>query len=120
MKIVVSATGDKKESMLDRRFGRCVYFHIYDSEKDEYTVINNDGASEGGGAGIAAAGRIIDENVDIVITGKLGPNAYELLKKEGVKAYSCETVPVCKAIEFYQNNQLSEMKGAGRAHHKMR
>lgn len=119
MKIAVSATGQNKESLLDRRFGRCDYFQIYDTETGEYSAIGNHGVATGGGAGIAAASQIIEENVEVIITGNLGPNAFELIEKAEMKAYSCDAVPVFKAIEMYQKNLLSEISIAVSAHHGM-
>lgn len=119
MKIAVSATGLSKESQLDRRFGRCEYFLIYDTETQEYTPIRNNGVSSGGGAGIAAASQVIDENVSVIITGNLGPNAYELIEKAGIKAYSCENLPTFRAVEMYQNNQLGTILAAGQSHQGM-
>lgn len=120
MKIAISATGQNKESLLDRRFGRCDYFLIYDTESGEYKAIGNAGASSGGGAGIAAASQVIEENVSVIITGNLGPNAFELIEKAGIKAYSCEALPVFRAIEMFQKNGLSEINAAGNAHHGMK
>lgn len=79
MKIAISATGQHKESLLDRRFGRCDYFQIFNTETGDYKVISNNGVSSGGGAGIAAASQVIEENESAIITGNLGPNAYELI-----------------------------------------
>lgn len=120
MKIAVSSTGQNKESLLDRRFGRCNYFLIFDTESGEYKVISNNGVSSGGGAGIAAASQVIEEEVSVIITGNLGPNAFELLEKTGAKAYSCEAIPVFRAIEMYLKSQLLEINTAGNAHHGMK
>lgn len=117
MKIVVSATGKNKESNLDKRFGRCDYFQIYDLETKEFKVLENEGAKSSGGAGIAAASQVIEEGVDVIITGNLGPNAYELVEKAGIKAYSCEVLSIVEAIEMYQKKQLTEISVAGNAHH---
>jgi predicted Fe-Mo cluster-binding NifX family protein len=117
MKIAVSATGKDKESLLDRRFGRCSYFLVFDTESGEYKAIGNNGASSGGGAGIAAASQIIEEDVAAIITGNLGPNAFGLFEKAGVKAYCCDGIPVFKAVEMYKKNQLLEIAAAGHAHH---
>ncbi len=119
MKILVSATGESKESLLDKRFGRCEFFQIYDTESDSYKVIENSGLDASGGAGIKAAGQVIEEKVDIVITGNLGPNAYELVEKAGIKAYSCEVVMVSEAVELFQKNVLQRISNAGNAHHGM-
>jgi predicted Fe-Mo cluster-binding NifX family protein len=120
MKIAVSATGQNKESLLDRRFGRCDYFLVFDTVTDDFKVIGNLGVASGQGAGIAAASQLIDENVSIIITGNLGPNAYELVEKAEMKAYSCEEIPVFGAIERFHKNQLPEINAAGNAHHGMK
>jgi len=117
MKIVVSATGKNAESNLDKRFGRCDYFQIFDMETKEMKVLENEGAKSSGGAGIAAASQVIEEGVDVIITGNLGPNAYELVEKAGIKAYSCDILPVLKAIEMFEKKQLTEISVAGNAHH---
>lgn len=119
MTIAVSATGQDEDFMLDRRFGRCDYFQIYDTGTKKYHTIKNLGVESGGGAGIAAASQLIDENADVIITGNLGPNAFELIEKAEIQAYSCEEVPVSMAIERYQKNLLSKISIAGSAHHGM-
>lgn len=119
MKIAISATGQTKESLLDRRFGRCDYFLIYDTEKKAWEAIANAGVSSGGGAGIAAASQLIEEHVEAIITGKLGPNAFELIQKAQIKAYSCEVLAVSRAMELFQNGDLLEISTAGNAHQKI-
>lgn len=119
MMIAVSTKGQDKESMLDRRFGRCDYFQIYDTDTKKYHTIKNLGVDSGGGAGIAAASQLIDEKAEVIITGNLGPNAFELIEKAEIKAYSCEEVSVSKAIERFQKNQLTRISIAGSAHHGM-
>ena len=73
MKIAISATGQHKESLLDRRFGRCNYFQIFNTETGDYKVISNNGVSSGGGTGIAAASQVIEENdMNIAILSRKG------------------------------------------------
>ncbi|MFA9379216.1 MAG: NifB/NifX family molybdenum-iron cluster-binding protein [Lachnotalea sp.] len=120
MKIAISAAGQNKENLLDRRFGRCDYFLIYDTESKEFKAIGNKGVSSGGGAGIAAASQVIEESVSVIITGNLGPNAFELVEKAGIKAYSCEALPVFKVVEMFQKNGLSQINAAGNAHPGMK
>lgn len=119
MKIAISSADKNKESLLDRRFGRCDYFLIFDTETEDFKAISNNGVASGGGAGIAAASQVIEEKITAIITGNLGPNAFELLQKAGIKAYSCEELPVLKAIELFKENKLSEINAAGNAHHGM-
>jgi len=81
-------------------------------------VVNN-GVSAGGGAGTIVASQIIEKDVAAVITGNLGPNAFELLEKLGIKSYSCEVLPASRAIELFKKEQLSEIAFDGKAYHGM-
>ena len=42
MKIAISSAGQNKESFLDKRFGRCNYFLIFNTENGEYKAINSE------------------------------------------------------------------------------
>lgn len=117
MKIAISATGKTIENLLDMRFGRCEYFQIHDTESGEIKVLENRGLNSGEGAGIAAANQLIDEKVDAIITGSLGPNAFELIKKTGIKAYKCGNIPINSILEKYKNMELKEIELSGPAHH---
>lgn len=116
MKIALSSVGKTLEDSLDSRFGRCKYFLIYDTDNDELKTIENEGQSAGGGAGIAAAQQIIDEAVDVVITGNLGPNAYDLIKGSEIKAYKGENISCNLLIERYNKGELKEINAAGPSH----
>ena len=117
MKIGISASGKNVDSLLDVRFGRCEYFQIHDTNTGEIKILENEGKSARGGAGIAASNQLIDEKVDVIITGNLGPNAFELIEKEGIKAYKCEDMPVKLALDKYKNDELEEITTSGPAHH---
>lgn len=119
MKIGISCTGKKLEDLMDVRFGRCEYFQIHDTESAQVKVLENEGKSSGGGAGIAAAQQIINEDVDAIITGHLGPNAFEIIEKSGVKVYKCESISIKLVLQKYKNNELQELKEAGKAHNGM-
>ncbi|MBW9150730.1 hypothetical protein KTC97_01625 [Clostridium estertheticum] len=43
MKIVISSNGKTNENLLDKRFGRCEYFQIHDTESGEVKVSENKG-----------------------------------------------------------------------------
>ncbi len=104
---------------LDLRFGRCSYFVIFDTEKGLLKSVENKGQSSGGGAGIAAAQQIIDENVGVVITGHMGPNAFNLMKASDIKVYQGKEVPCQEVISLYQADKLLEITEAGPAHRGM-
>jgi predicted Fe-Mo cluster-binding NifX family protein len=113
MKIAISSKGTKLEENMDLRFGRAEYFIIYDLEKDEFQAIENKGYTASGGAGIASAQQLIDEDIDIVISGNFGPNAYNLLNSSEIKMYKGEEISIKELIENYKSGKLEEIKTAG-------
>ncbi|EPY2273917.1 NifB/NifX family molybdenum-iron cluster-binding protein [Clostridium sporogenes] len=119
MKIAISSTGKTMENLLDMRFGRCEYFQIHDSESKEVKILENEGQNASGGAGIVASNQLVDEKVDVIITGNLGPNAFEIIEKAGIKAYKCESVAINSAIDKYNKGELEQISMSGPAHHGM-
>lgn len=118
MKIAISAKGKITDDSLDPRFGRCEYFQIYDTEVKATKIVKNKGQEASGGAGIAAANQLIEEEVDVIITGSLGPNAFEIIEKTDIKAYKCDNIAISEALEKYNNNELEEITIAGKAYER--
>ncbi len=116
MKIAFSSTGKDMASALDPRFGRCAYFVFYDKETGDIEAVSNDGVSASGGAGIAAAQQIINNNVDVMITGAVGPNAFNGLKASGIKVYQCGQTDLNNALHLLSSNKLELIDAAGRSH----
>ena len=74
MIIAVTARGKSEQDMVDTRFGRAKFIVLYDDQKDIFEVIDNQVNLEAAqGAGIQTAQRIVDQEVDLVITGNCGP-----------------------------------------------
>ncbi|NMA84014.1 MAG: diguanylate cyclase [Epulopiscium sp.] len=119
MRIAMSATGKTKDDLLDVRFGRCNYFLIYDTESEEIEVIENQGQVSGGGAGIVAAQQLINEKVDMLITGNLGPNAFAIMDKANIKVYQSESMPISSVLGKHDKGELKELKEAGPSHYGM-
>lgn len=90
MKIAVSAKGSTMERDIDERFGRCPYFIIVEVADGNYKfleTVKNIGSKRTGGAGSFAAKLVAEKKVDAVITGEVGPNAFEVLKQFGIKIH---------------------------------
>jgi predicted Fe-Mo cluster-binding NifX family protein len=117
MKIVISSTGKTTEDLLNLRFGRCEYFQIHNTESVEIKILENKGQNASGGAGIVATNQLIDEKVDVIITGNLGPNAFELVEKAGIKAYKCGSIIISSVLEKYNKGELEEIQMSGPAYH---
>lgn len=112
MKICVTASSGGLDAQLDPRFGRCQYFLIVDSDKMDFEVMPNMGAKTMGGAGIQAAQAVANKGVEVVITGNVGPNAFQTLSVAGIKIITGAFGTVRDVIEMYNSGQLKEPSGA--------
>jgi predicted Fe-Mo cluster-binding NifX family protein len=109
MRICVSASSSGLDAAVDSRFGRCPYFIIVDSETMEFDAIANDSTNAAHGAGIQAAQAVANMGVEVVITGNVGPNAFNGLSATGIKIVTGASGIVKEAIEKYKSGQLKEV-----------
>ena len=114
-KICVTSTGPTLESIIDPRFGRCAYFIIADTATFAFEAIPNEAARASGGAGVRAAQTVAAQNVEAVLTGSVGPNAYPALQDSGIRILVGTTGTVKNAIESYTGGVLEELATPGPA-----
>ncbi|NLC12016.1 MAG: hypothetical protein GX767_07175 [Firmicutes bacterium] len=117
MKIAISANGKNLSSRLDPRFGRCSYYALYDTEGKNWNFIANPGALEGSGAGVKAAQFLLEQKIDVLLTGDVGPNATKVLKSAGIKVFSLSDVSLEDALKQYEQGQAKHLEGATVASH---
>jgi len=108
MKIGVTSTGENLDADVDQRFGRCRYFIIVDTESMEFEALSNENAMASGGAGIQAAQTIANKGVDAVITGNVGPNAFQTLSAAGIKIYTGASGKIRETIDKCKRGELKE------------
>ena len=108
MKIAISATGQDLNSAVDPRFGRAGYFIIVDAESGNIVnVIDNLAAQDAAqGAGINAATLVAGSGAQAVLTGQIGPKAFEVLQASGIKMISNVSGTVGEAIEQYRKGAI--------------
>jgi predicted Fe-Mo cluster-binding NifX family protein len=108
MRICVSAVANSLDAQIDPRFGRCPYFVIVDSENMKFEAIPNVASGAMGGAGIQAAQIIAGKGVKVLITGNVGPNAFQALSAAGVKIVTGAFGTVKEIVEKYKKGELGE------------
>ncbi|MCW3132952.1 MAG: DUF5320 family protein [Methanophagales archaeon] len=108
MKICVTATAGDLNAQVDPRFGRCQYFVFVDSDTMTFEAMPNEAIAAPGGAGIQAAQTVVNKGVDVLISGNIGPNAFQVLSTAGVKIATGAYGTVKEAVEMYKNGRLSE------------
>ena len=113
MRVCVTAVAPSLDAQIDPRFGRCAYFIIVDTDTMSFKAIPNTSASALSGAGIQAAQTVVNEGVEAVITGNVGPNSYQVLASAGVKIFTGAFGTVREAIEAYKAGRLREAFAPG-------
>ena len=81
MKIAIASTGDSLDSMLDKRFGRCSYFAILDTETKDVEFIVNPNKDIDEGAGPASIQLIASAQVEKIVSGEFGNKIKSLLNE---------------------------------------
>lgn len=81
---------DFQGNEVDSRFGRAAAFAIYDETGEKIKVINNTAANIAGGAGVKATEKLVDENIQVLITGNIGPHAEGVIGNTGIEVYFTE------------------------------
>jgi predicted Fe-Mo cluster-binding NifX family protein len=106
MKIAVTVTAPDLDADIDPRFGRCLHFIVVDPDTMGCETLDNSAAMAGGGAGIAAAQILTGKNIEAVLTGNCGPNAYTTLTAAGIKVITGLSGKARDAIEQYKTGKL--------------
>ena len=113
MKIAITAQGKELSSEIDLRFGRAKWIIVVDSETGDFAahdnVVNLNAVQ---GAGIQTGQNIANLDVEVVITGNVGPNAFKTLNTAGVKIFLAEKQTVQNAIDSLKAGKLKEVNQA--------
>ncbi|HAM38295.1 MAG: dinitrogenase iron-molybdenum cofactor biosynthesis protein [Elusimicrobia bacterium RIFOXYC2_FULL_34_12] len=106
MKICITSQGKTLDSQVDPRFGRCSYLIVLDTDTMQFETIENIFADASGGAGIQTGQLMVEKGVKAVLTGNVGPNAYQTLKAAGIIIYTGLSGTVSEAVGKLKNNEL--------------
>jgi predicted Fe-Mo cluster-binding NifX family protein len=91
-----------------------------DSETWEFEAVRNMASDATGGAGIQAAQTVSNYGAHIVVTGNVGPNAYQALSTIGVQIVTGATGTVREAVEANKNSQKTASGPTVNGHHGKR
>jgi predicted DNA-binding protein (UPF0251 family)/predicted Fe-Mo cluster-binding NifX family protein len=108
-KIAITSDGPDLDGPLDPRFGRAAGFIIIDPKTFEFTYLDN-GASQAmaQGAGIQAAENVAGSGAKVVLTGYVGPKAFQALSAAKISVIqNLENLTVRQAVERFNKGELS-------------
>ncbi len=120
MKVAVTALGPDWDSKVDPRFGRAQFFLFVETDTMEVESFHNSGKDSMHGAGIQSGQLMSDKGISAVITGQVGPNAFQTLSAAGIKIYKSGDVTVKEAVEKFNAGELEEISEMGPAHAGMK
>ena len=110
MKVAVSAEGVDLAAQLDCRFGRARYFLVVDTDTGQCEAHDNtQNLNAAQGAGIQAGQLVARLGVDAVVSGNVGPKAFNVLREAGIKVFLAEGGTVGEAIEGLKSGSLQEV-----------
>ena len=120
MKIVITCSGNTLDSPMDPRFGRAANFCLYDTDNKSFEIISNrQNLQAAQGAGIQAGQNVAQAGAQAVITGNVGPKAFQVLNQAGIKIYLGQFSTVKEAIDAYEGGNLQPTDSANQDGHWM-
>jgi len=118
MKVIVTTTAADLDAAVDRRFGRGAYFLLVDTDSWAWEGHLNAGVNAAGGAGTLAAQFAAKQQVEAVLSGDFGPNAYTALAAAGIRMYLLGASRTARdAIALFKAGLLQQVNGATAAGH---
>lgn len=117
MKIVVTATAGDLDAPASPIFGRCPAYVFVDPETMAFEAVENPAIGAAGGAGIQAAQFVVERGAQAIVTGNVGPNAFNVLQSAGVPIYVFDGGTVRQAAEAYKAGQLTAVGTASAPAH---
>ncbi|MBN1811462.1 MAG: NifB/NifX family molybdenum-iron cluster-binding protein [Anaerolineae bacterium] len=118
MKIVVSANVADLDAPASPVFGRCPTYIFVEMEivgKEgplSFEAVENPAINTAGGAGIQAAQFVVERGAQAVVTGNMGPNAFNVFQSAGVPIYLFGGGTVRDAVEAFRSGELQSIADA--------
>ncbi|MHA1419477.1 MAG: NifB/NifX family molybdenum-iron cluster-binding protein [Candidatus Heimdallarchaeaceae archaeon] len=109
MKLAIPVKIKDENSRMYERFGRSIYYAIYDKDTDNYEFVTNPASDARGGAGVQAVQFLVSKDVKAVVAPQLGPNADNALRRANVEVFQGEAISVKELVEKWKNNQLQKI-----------
>lgn len=112
MKVVVTSSDTDLDAPISLLFARCPVYLLVDTDTMHFEAFENPENSSLRGAGFHAPEFIVERGAQAVVTGNVGPHAFQGLHALGVPVYLFGGGTVRKAIEAYKAGRLRPVEGA--------
>jgi predicted Fe-Mo cluster-binding NifX family protein len=105
---IPTGTADGKTAIVHAHFGGAPYFTIYDTDKGEVEVVNNDNQHHSHGMCQPLA-VLSTKNINAVVCGGMGARAIMKLNEAGIKAYRAVPGSVEEIAQQFAKGGLEEI-----------
>jgi len=109
--ICITSDGDNLDANVDPRFGRCLYFLIVNIDTMDFEALKNPNINTMGGAGIQSGQLVTEKKVKAVLTGNVGPNAFQTLNASGIDVLTGVSGKIKDVIERYKKGEFKSTQG---------
>jgi predicted Fe-Mo cluster-binding NifX family protein len=109
MKIAIATTEKNEQSVIAERFGRSMYYAVYDTENEQFEFLDNPARDARGGAGVQASEFLVSKGIQSVIALEIGPKADRVLRNSQITLLQGKRVPIKDLIEKWKKNELIEI-----------
>lgn len=108
-KVAVTSEGPTLDHKVDPRFGRAGGFTIVDIDTMEVEYVENGNSQAmAQGAGIQAAENVANAGAQVLLSGYVGPKAFDALKAIGIQVgQDVDGMTVGEAIQKYKNGEVN-------------
>ena len=111
MKVIITAKADNPDGPMDMRFGRAAYFIMMDTETDQWSAHDNSQVLNlPQGAGIQAGTAVDKLGAKALVTGNVGPKAFQTLSAARIDMYLASGGTVREVFDKFKNGELSPVK----------
>ena len=104
MMICLTAAGADWDAASQPNFGRAPYFLFIDADAETIDAVKNVPGAHG--AGVQAAQTVASRGATAVVTGSVGPNAFQGLSAAGIEVFVGATGTVRQAFDAYRAGEL--------------
>ena len=109
--ITVTRQGEGMQALMDSRFGRAEAFLVVDRETGKVVeTIENASVAASHGAGTAAANTMRSGGIQVVISGRFGPKAFDALRTLGIETWVAPPgITAGEALRMLEDGGLEQM-----------
>jgi len=108
MIVCITARENSLDSPVDPRFGRAAWFLFFNTDTRETEAVENINRNGTGGIGVQSSQLIVDRRAEVLVTGRVGPNAMEALQKAGIRVYTKAEGTAEQALKDWESGHLPE------------